>query len=221
MHGHTLLESLHSLTDHSRVAACLRHAERFPIVVAADHTRAELTPAGHAAAEAFGARIQGFDQVRLFHSPIKRCQQTAEGIARGVVGRGGAVEILGEVTVLGVDYIVDHAETERLATQHGDQFVRRWFSGQIGPAVIHTAERIAARKLAHIAARLGEPGAAGRRLDLHVSHDWNIMTLREVWCDVRHEDAGWLDFLDGVAFAPEAAGLRTRYGQRAGKTWSP
>jgi hypothetical protein len=56
-------------------------------------------------------------------------------------------------------------------------------------------------------------------LDLHVSHDWNIIVLRELVCGVRHEDAGWLDFLDGVVFTPTAAGLRAAYRQKIAE-WS-
>lgn len=211
MLGHTLLETIHSLPTPTHAAAFLRHAERFPILVASDHTLAELTPDGHAAAEAFGTKIAGFDRVRIFHSPVKRCRQTAEGIARGLSTTGRVVEIVGAADALGVDYIVDPTETARLATQHGEHFIRLWFSGVVGPAVIRAAEQIAARKVAYMIERLHEPCAHGRRLDLHVSHDWNILTLRELLCGVRHEEAGWLNFLDGVAFAAEVGGLRAVY----------
>ena len=217
MHGHTLLETIRSLPTDTNIAACLRHAERFPILVASDHTLAELTPDGHVAAEALGARINGFDQLRIFHSPVKRCRQTAEGIARGFGAIGGAVEIVGAASALGVDYVVDGAETARLATLHGDHFIRLWFSGQVGPEVIHAAQQIVARKLAYLTNRLQQPCPHGRRLDLHVSHDWNILTLRELLCGVRHEEAGWLNFLDGVGFALEAAGLRAVYRDSAVK----
>lgn len=215
MHGHTLLETLRSLPAQTNAAVFLRHAERFPILAAADHTLAELTPNGHAAAEAFGTRISGFDRVRIFHSPVKRCWQTAEGIALGLGATGCPVEMAGPAAALGVDYIVDGAETARLATQHGEHFIRLWFSGQVGPAVIHAADQIVTRKLAYLTERLQQPCAPGRRLDLHVSHDWNILTLRERLCGVRHEDAGWLAFLDGVAFTAAGDGLRAVYRDRA------
>jgi broad specificity phosphatase PhoE len=215
MHGHSLLESIHSLPTQTHVAVILRHAERFPILTASDHTLAELTPDGHAAAEAWGTRISGFDKVRLFHSPVKRCRQTAEGIARGLGATGRVVEIVGAAETLGVDYVVDHEEMARLATQHGEHFIRLWFSGEAGPAVMRAADQVVTRKLAYLTERLHEPGAHGRRLDLHVSHDWNILTLRELLCGVRHEEAGWLDFLDGVAFSSSVDGLRAVYRDRA------
>lgn len=211
MHGLQLLDTLRSLPTDAPAAAILRHAERFPILDSAEPTLAEITPGGAAAAGAFGARLCGFDDVRIFHSPVKRCRQTAECIARGVASTGCPVEIAGPADALGVDYITDVKEAGRLTMLHGDYFVRLWFSGQIAPTVIRAAEEVAARKLAFLAQRLREPCAQGRRLDLHVSHDWNILTLRELVCGVRHEEAGWLDFLDGVAISPTAAGLRAVY----------
>ncbi len=216
MLGLKLLETIRSLPTGADAAVFLRHAERFPILHATDHTLAELTPNGLASAEAFGARIQGFDHVRIFHSPVKRCRQTAEGIARGLESTGRPVEIAGPTDALGVDHnIVDPGETARLATLHGDHFIRLWFSGQVGPTVIRAADQIAARNLAYLTERLREPCPHGRRLDLHVSHDWNILTLRELLCGVRHEEAGWLNFLDGVAFSSAAAGLCAVYRDRA------
>lgn len=211
MHGSELLQTIQLLPTNAPAAAFLRHAKRFPITDASEPTLAEITPDGAAAAEAFGAGIRGFDRVRIFHSPVKRCRQTAECLARGVAAAGGSVSVEGPEDALGIDYIVDMKEAGRLTLKHGEHFVRLWFSGQIPATVVRAAEEIAARKLLHLTQRLQEPCAQGRRLDLHVSHDWNIIILRELLLGVCHEQVGWLDFLDGVAFAPEADGLRAVY----------
>src|SRR5512138_1708542 len=110
MHGLTLLETLRSLPHDASAAVFLRHAQRHPIVDASDPTLAELTPVGSADAEAFGAKIAGFGCVRIFHSPVKRCRQTAECIARGVAATGCPVEIVGPEDALGIDYILDLKE---------------------------------------------------------------------------------------------------------------
>jgi len=214
MHGLQLLDTIHSLPTNAAAAAFLRHAERFPILDSADPTLAEITPDGAVSAEAFGTRIRGFDWVRIFHSPVKRCRQTAECIARGISSTGCPVDIAGPEDALGVDYIVDLMEAGRLTVLHGNHFVRLWFSGQVAPTVIRAAEQIAARKLTFLAQRLQEPSERGRRLDLHVSHDWNIIVLRELVCGVRHEEAGWLNFLDGVAFSSTAGELSAVYRER-------
>jgi hypothetical protein len=213
MHGQEILSTLRNLNARRVVALLIRHAERFPIVDAADPTQAELTPAGRTAAETLGVRLEGFSRLRLFHSPVKRCQQTAECIARGADSAGLAVTLVGPQDPLGIDYILDLAEAGRLAALHGDHFVRLWFSGQIPARVIRPAAEIAAEKLAYLTARLDDDAGLGR-LDIHLSHDWNTIILRELMLGVRHEEAGWLDYLDGVAFEPKPGALRAVYRDR-------
>lgn len=215
MLGHELLDALHALPASGPAAAVMRHAARHPIANPAEPTLAEITTEGAQAAEAFGARIAGFDRVRLFHSPVKRCGQTAECIARGAARAGLQAEVAGPRAELGVDYILDLAEAGRLTVRHGDRFVRLWFAGEIAAPVIQPPRGIAAGHVAFVGARLGDPAPGGRRLDLHVSHDWNVIVLRELLLGVRHEDAGWLTFLDGVAFCAERGRLRAVYRERS------
>jgi hypothetical protein len=211
MYGHELLETIRTLSAKGKSAAMLRHAARFPIVDPTQPTLAEITPEGATAAEQFGRRIAGFEQVRLFHSPVKRCRQTAECIALGAQKAGITVEHLGPETALGVEYILDLAEAGRLTALHGDHFVRMWHDGQISAKVIRATKQIAETKLIYLARKLQEPCTAGQRLDLHLSHDWNILVLRELLLGVLHEEAGWLDFLDGIAFSLCADRLEARY----------
>jgi hypothetical protein len=213
MQGKELLATLSTLRA-DRAAAVLRHAARHPITDPREPLAAELTEAGHRDAEAFGASIRGFDRVRLFHSPVKRCQQTAEGVAAGAGRAGLAVELVGTSPELGVAYILDQVETGRLSGLHGEHFVRLWFTDQVSEQLIQRAPDIARRKLTYLSARLREPVASGRRLDLHISHDWNVIILRELLLGVRHEEAGWATFLDGVVFTAEEEKLRTFYRER-------
>lgn len=214
MQGQALLDTIHSLTAHQTVAAVLRHAARHPIVDPREPLAAELTPAGRQDAEAFGTKITGFDRLRLFHSPVKRCQQTAECLAEGANRAGLAVEMVGAQPELGVAYILNQIETGRLSGVHGEHFVRLWFTDQVSTELIERAPDIVRRKVDYVATRLREPAAAGRRLDLHISHDWNVIILRELLLGVRHEDAGWAPFLDGVTFTPDAERLRAFYRER-------
>ncbi|MBI2514169.1 MAG: histidine phosphatase family protein [Opitutae bacterium] len=214
MRGEELLATLHAEARAGRpVAAVMRHAARHPIADPQRPEIAELTTDGCAAAEAFGAQLGSFSRVRLFHSPVKRCQQTAECIARGVQVAGGSVELVGAHPALGIDYIRDLAEAGRLTVQHGEHFVRLWFEGRVPPAVIDPIPALAALKLDFVRAQLA--AAAPGSLDLHVSHDWNIIILREHLVGVRHEDAGWLTFLDGVTFRAGERGLRAVYREHA------
>lgn len=211
MYGHDLLKTIETLPADGKSAAILRHAARFPIVDPTAPTLAEITPEGAVAAEDFGWRIRGFDRVRLFHSPVQRCRQTAECIARGAEKSGLTIEHIGPEAALGVDYILDLDKAGRLTALHDEHFVRLWMAGQIAPEVIWPTTQIAAAKLGYLTRKLNEPSASGRRLDLHMSHDWNILALRELVLGVRHEEAGWLDFLDGLAFSLNADRLEAVY----------
>lgn len=213
MQGDELLGTLHTLHA-ERAAVVLRHAARHPIVDPREPLAAELTAAGRRDAEAFGSRLTGFACVRLFHSPVKRCQQTAECVAAGAARAGLAVELVGAQPELGVAYILDQIETGRMSGVHGEHFVRLWFTNQVSERLILRAPDIARRKLTYLRARLAEPADGGRRIDLHISHDWNVLILRELLLGVRHEDAGWAPFLDGVVFTAEAEVLRAFYRER-------
>lgn len=216
MRGDELLALLAREAQGGRpVAALMRHAARHPIADPKLPHLAELTTEGCAAAEEFGAKLNGFAQVRLFHSPVKRCRQTAECIAQGAGRAGVAAEIAGAHEELGIDYIRDVAEAGRLSVIHGEHFMRLWFEGRVPANVIDPVPHLAARKLDFVRRRLGEVAARPGTLDLHVSHDWNIILCREHFVGVRHEDAGWLTFLDGVTFSPATRGLRVAYREHA------
>lgn len=214
MQGNELLETIAGLKTVPAVAAVMRHAARHPIANPAEPTLAEITTEGALAATEFGARLTGFDRVRLFHSPVKRCGQTAACIAQGAARAGLAVELVGAREEIGIDYIVDLAEAGRLTVLHGDHFVRLWVEGKIPPTVVRSPQSLTTLQTDFVGARLREPTGGGRRLDLHVSHDWNIMALREVLLQIRFEAAGWLTFLDGVTFTDDATGMRAIYRQQ-------
>ncbi|MEN9401408.1 MAG: hypothetical protein RL091_111 [Verrucomicrobiota bacterium] len=214
MQGNELLETIAGQAASPAVAAVMRHAARHPIANPAEPALAEITADGAKAATAFGARLSGFDRVRLYHSPVKRCGQTAECIAQGAVRAGLAVELVGAREEIGIDYILDLAEAGRLTGLHGDRFVRLWVEEKIPTTVIRPARELVMRQTDFVAERLRDPNAGGRRLDLHVSHDWNIIVLRELLLQVRHEAAGWLTFLDGVVYTTEGSDLRATYRQQ-------
>ena len=221
MHGHEMLETIHSLAPDAPAAAILRHAARYPILDLARPELAEITPEGADSAESMGRRLRGFERLRIFHSPVKRCQQTAECIARGAQRAGLQVEHVEVETALGVDYILDLTEAGRLSQIHGEHFVRLWVRGEVSPKVIRNTKYVVETKLACLTRRLREPVQGGRRLDLHISHDWNIMVLREHLLGVRHEEAGWLGFLDGLGLSLRSEALHVAYRQHSRRQTLP
>jgi len=191
-------------------AVFMRHAPRPPVVDLAVSPWVGITAAGQEAAEAFGAGLAGVVAVRIFHSPILRCAQTAAHIAQGAEAAGVDAKVIGPREELGASYLVDIGEVVRLGNALGRDFVRRWFAGEIGETVIRPPAAVLAEYLRYLTRGLGD-GAAADRVDLHVTHDWNVLLLREGTLGLRHEEAGWIDYLDGVVVERLGVDLQVVY----------
>ena len=195
--------------DNGPNAMIIRHAERFhvPNVSSiADSLRVGLTEKGMMDAREMGRSIEGIDRLRLFHSPAVRCKQTAQAIAEGFTECGGEVEGFKETWDLCAPYLLDSIvlkEADRL----GHAFMRSWFDGKFDPEWILPTSVSADMVLGPIIAGLREDGPAGR-MDIHVSHDWEIVLLRDELFGTRYEEEGWVDYLDGIAISPCDGGFR-------------
>jgi len=200
------LVSLSHFQAADRAVLVLRHAEREPIPDPLRPELAELTPAGMKAARELGARLVGFSHLRLFHSPVKRCRQTAECIGQGLADLGPRIDGPFEVASLGLGYIRGAHEVAELTREHGDHFIRLWFEGRVDARFMQDPRELARHMRGHMDECLEQQAAHGRRLDIHVTHDWNLLVLREWNLGLRHEEAGWIEFLDGVAYAPGLGG---------------
>lgn len=201
MHGSDITASLAKLPATRNAAALIRHAQRHPLGSSSDPTQALLTDAGKQAARELGARLSGFSHLRLFHSPVRRCQQTAECIAEGAQSTGMRVEVCGPRERLSFVCTLDMPAAVSLWNTIGEEFVTRWLTGALPEHMMEAPIDTARLTLREVDVALKDQTPHGRRLDLHISHDWNIMVTRELLTGVRHEEAGWLGFLDGLSFS--------------------
>jgi broad specificity phosphatase PhoE len=204
-----LLAALASLPDDVPVVLFARHAERYAIENAASPDDVQLTPAGEQAARGFGGRLPLLRSLRVFHSPIPRCRVTAERIAEGFAVAGGQVAFEGVLEGLCRSYLLDLAGIRALVRQYqvgGRDIIRDWFDGRLDPSMIDPCN-VAAEKLRRLA-ETTSAGAGADSLTLLVTHDWEILTLRETFLGARHEEVGWVDFLDGLAIARDGAEMQ-------------
>lgn len=201
MYGQSILTALKQLPSDRSAAAMLRHSKREALHSNVDPTTALLTAEGMDFAREFGHALHGFDRIRLFHSPVPRCRQTAECIAEGANSNGIPCSLVGTREALGFGYTHDMPAACSRYFEIGDHFVSEWFSGQVASTIITPPAKVAQNTLDYLLPLLSENDGPGRRLDLHVSHDWNLLVMREMLFGLRHEEAGWLDFLDGVTFS--------------------
>jgi hypothetical protein len=183
-------------------AIVIRHAQRHEICGAEGYWTCGLTDIGIEQARRFGQSLAGkFGSYRIFHSPVKRCEQTALAVSEEL-----GVERVHPEKALGVSYIrVSVEEGFAEADRHGNNFIRSWFDGQVPSRVFMPLPEAKEMQVAYLRTKLAEapPGT----LDIHVTHDWNINVLREGIFGLRHEDVGWPEFLSGLVFSKSSDGL--------------
>ena len=194
--GQPLLAAIDALDPGAPAAVLIRHSKREPLRDMAVADGVPLTPAGEEAALEFGRRLPRSFTVRLWHSPIDRCRVTAARIAEGFTAGGGTVRNEGVLSILGGPYVIDMGGMLKLITELGARYARAWFDGQLPPSVMEPREQATRDNLAAAGKLLVE--AAPGTLLLLVTHDWNVMLVRETVLGLTHEQVGWLDYLDGV-----------------------
>ena len=199
----------------SPAAIIVRHAARYPVQSLNNSFVVALTEQGKHDAYAFGTRLRHYRSVRLFHSPAVRCRETAERISAGMQGNGTRPIGTQETWALCAPYLKDE-RVLRVADDLGEGFMRVWFNGELDEAWISRTTDAADVVLRPVLERLSDPMGEGR-LDVHVSHDWELVLLREELLGMRYEDVGWVEYLDGLVIYRDGDGFLVRYRDRSAK----
>jgi broad specificity phosphatase PhoE len=195
----------------------LRHSVREAITSAqlSAAMAAPLTEEGRALARHLGGLLGPVRPLRLFWSPVPRCQETAALLGEGTGGRGGEVELAGAREYLGATYVLDpEGVTERFARLGQDGFVARWLGGRL-PGLLQPMPE-AGRQL--LAALMDEHRASDGRLDVHVTHDLTLFTLLSVAFDVGAPGFRWPGYLEGALLLPRHGELFWHYGSLRAQT---
>ena len=194
------------------VSLIIRHAERSPIVRMEAAFDALLTEKGKEDARGLGKRLSALGPIRLYSSPIERCVQTAEYITRGITEGDGSGVFEGSLPDLGGPYITGAWEdVVRRIEELGHQgFVRKWFNGELPESLVMPLEQAARNQLGILRRQLVD----GAPSSVNVTHDWNIMILREYFFNLRHDDIATPPYLDGIAAYTENGKLCLLYHNR-------
>ncbi len=191
--------SIAAIPAFTRLLLLLRHAERAAITDIRTHASVMLTEQGRLDALALGRLIGArFRRAAVWHSPVPRCRETAESLAAGVTESGGEASVEGPLDWLGGDFIGGEAQwvNEEIAARGPDDFLRAWFDGAYPPDRIASLDEAAAFEMKEALRRLDDSPSP---VALAVTHDWNLMLLRERYLGLRHEDVGVPAYLDSVA----------------------
>ncbi|MGN7613826.1 histidine phosphatase family protein [Magnetococcales bacterium HHB-1] len=178
----------------------MRHGRRPEIIDPAEGDSVRLTPEGVIEAEEGGRGLIDCGVVSFHHSPIIRCGETVQALIRGMGISGKRVYEDGE---LGLHCLKDGDLSWQIAKERGldsEGFVRAWFADEVTDQAVVPLEETVGRLLRHIRKSLlrGEPG-----LQIHVSHDWNILALLVGGLGIPLSQVRWPLFLDGILFRLE------------------
>ncbi|MBN1698612.1 MAG: histidine phosphatase family protein [Spirochaetales bacterium] len=189
----------------------IRHAERYNVERLETQHEALLTEQGKEDAYRLGTVIgKCHEKAIVFHSPIKRCIQTAEYISRGI-GAGGHCTIGGTVSLLGGDTIARNPEAvSDYFTRYGNiALIKRWFDGGFGDDIIIPHGDLARKEMKLIAGQM----SAHTGLIIDVTHDWIIMVMLKYYLELGPEVTGIPEYLDGIAVVDEGSALSLHYGE--------
>ncbi len=192
-----MLRELYKASRHHPAALIVRHSIRETIYDARNGHNVPLTPEGKDLAYRFGQELPNDRIIRLFPSPVPRCQETAEQIAKGIQSRKGEVVIQGEKGFLGCTFMKDPGAALALVNSlKGPEFIKQWFEGGIDRSVMDSPDNGVADMIRPIMNSQGKE--CSDAIDIFVSHDWNIIILNAFTEQDYTGDVTWPDYLEGI-----------------------
>ncbi|HDZ18045.1 hypothetical protein LCGC14_0950700 [marine sediment metagenome] len=195
-----IIKNLKSFSSNSKIILILRHSQRNEPDINEKNANMELTVQGHRIAKKFGEMLPQNRTIRLFHSPVNRCKETAEQIHEGFKENGGESIYKGECDVLWGIGLDKQFFMSELAKFHSLEVFYRWVSGfyktsQMPPLLPYVQR--AAEILWNQVKYMPDNG-----IDIYISHDWHILTYRFGWFGLL-ADERWMGYLGGIGFTFE------------------
>ena len=199
-HARAIIDNLDKFPKDSKIILILRHSHRNEPTIMEKIHKLRLTAKGHAIAKKFGESLPTNRPIRLYHSIIWRCQETAENIHNGFKSIGGKSELLGELFPLYEIGIDNQSFADQFLKYDFSKILLRWASGFYLPE-----EWIPFVEYTQNAARLiwnQLTDAPEKGIDIYVTHDWHVMSLKFGWFALP-PDKRWVLFNGGFAFTFE------------------
>ncbi len=198
--AYKLLEGVKQFPKDKKIIMVIRHSHRFDSEDIRNHMHDKLTPIGHKYAKDFGKHLPEDRSLRIYHSIIERCKETADNIIAGfnhkTENSKSKAEIVGSLDVL-YDLEITEDDFYREATKYPlDKLLYRWAAGLYPPEMIPPIHEYAKKSAYEIWSKFDD--GPGHSIDLHVSHDLILLCLRLGWFGLPKEQ--WPTFLSGFAF---------------------
>ena len=199
-HARQIINGLKIFPEDSKIILILRHSHRNEPKILEKAHKLRLTPQGHAIAKKFGENLPQNRPIRIFHSVIWRCEETAENIHEGFKNIGGKSELKGVLNVLSSIGINEVHFMEQFKHLPFVKIFYRWAAGFYDPKE-WTPFIEYCQKSAHIILN-NVKTSSENGLNIFVTHDWNLIALRFGMFGLP-PDERWVKFLGGFAFVSD------------------
>ncbi|MFW9821780.1 MAG: histidine phosphatase family protein [Candidatus Thorarchaeota archaeon] len=196
-HSKNIIDNLDKFPLDSRLILILRHSHRNEPKPLENVNKLRLTPQGHAIAKKFGELLPKNRPIRIFHSIIWRCEETAEDIHEGFQNIGGESELKGVFEPLFDIGIQKKTFTEKFKGEHFRKVLFRWSAGFYLPEDWTPFTTYCQQAANIIWNQHNNPWS--NNIDIYVTHDWHVMSLRYGWFGLP-PDEYWVKFLGGFVF---------------------
>ncbi|MFW9987782.1 MAG: histidine phosphatase family protein [Candidatus Odinarchaeota archaeon] len=193
-----IIEGLKKFPDNSKILLILRHSQRDEPEELDAIPKLRLTPEGHMIARKFGEELPKNRTIRLFHSVIWRCQETAEDILSGFKNIDGEGEILGSFGPLFDLGTARGFFPNQMKKYSGNQFFFRWIAGLYSPNEITPLQEYSKKAAELFSKKL--KGGPERNIDIHITHDFILIALRFGWFGIP-PSKNWVSYLGGFALS--------------------
>ena len=192
-----IIKALKEFPVNSKIIMILRHSHRNDPTELEKLHELRLTPQGHQVAKIFGQKLPNERAIRLYHSPVGRCQETAEDILTGFKAIGGNGALKGALTPLFFAGTAPKFFLDINVKESPLGFMFRWAVGFYSPDLISPLQNYC-QKAAEIIWN-GIKDAPERGIDIHITHDVFLIALRFGWFGIPPSEE-WVPFLGGIAF---------------------
>lgn len=173
-------------------ALVFRHSIREVITDARQSIYQLLTPEGKDLARDFGSKLCTQKPIRLFHSSIERCRETAICIQEGFKGETVSLvphDVLIGFFVYNIDVIL--GDVNKIGSY---EYIKKWYSQGYNETDIMNF--FSARKKMMDTFIQNQDD---KYLDIYVSHDWNVVVLLSLYYDIINSKYPWPNFMHGIS----------------------
>ena len=91
------------------------------------------------------------------------------------------------------------------------QFGYRWLKGQIDETIIEPPEKVASKTIKGVLALMKPDGT--KTMDIHITHDLNVLAVRDLISPVPNEHFDWPAYLNGIIFTQNEDKVTLTQGQ--------